>query len=104
MSGSCESVIFWLPQVATVGHLERIENCLPHPRIEREAGDFLDGALQIDEAFARVAESVAGLEVDHKRLAIGPLIGKAGTMCQDMPSGDGVYAVIVLYVLGNVFG
>ena len=59
-----------LRDVGGIGHVKRSEDLLLHDLVERLAFDLLDGALEVDVAFAGVAEACAGGEEDFERATV----------------------------------
>src|SRR5256885_16250324 len=51
------------------------------------AGNLLDSALQVHEAFSGIAEALPWREADCERVAVAPPVGKAGAMTQHEASG-----------------
>src|SRR5215469_14054306 len=69
------------PDVAAAGHAERREDERIHHVVQRLAFDLFDGALEIDETFAGVAETLARREMNGEVAAAAP-VGKTGAMAE----------------------
>jgi hypothetical protein len=91
-----------LPCVAAVRHPQRLEDQSSHQGFESLPGPVLDGLLQVDEALARVAKSLARLEVDLERLPVRPPVREPCRVRQDAASRDRAEPRVLHIVSGKV--
>jgi hypothetical protein len=95
-----ERVVLAAPDEAARLHPQRVEDRPPDEVFGLLAGEARDGRGEVDEALARVAEPLAGREVNlERRLAAGPPVGEAGGVREDVAGGDLTEARVVADVV-----
>src|SRR6266566_3126723 len=98
VAGRSASVEIRAPGVTAARHSQRYKDCLGHEVIQWLAGNLLDSALQVHEAFSGIAEALPWREADCERVAVAPPVGKAGAMTQHEASGNFRESVIAFDV------
>jgi len=93
MAGGSECVEHGTPDVAAAGHTERGEDEIGHDVVQRLAGNLLDDGLQVDVAFAGIAEAFSGREIDFEGIVAAP-VAETGAMAEHDACGDFREAIV----------